>query len=182
MSTTSPRLLTADDLWRMPGDQRRELVRGELRMRAPAGYEHGLVVMRLSRLLANHVQAAGLGDVLGAETGFRLLRHPDTVRAPDLAFVRRARVPSERPLAYWIGAPDLAVEVVSPSDALEQIEEKIDDYLAAGTSAVWVVNPRRRSVTIHRAGQNPVVLRQTDTLDGGDLVPGFVCRVAELFS
>lgn len=183
MSTTSPRLLTADDLWRMPaGDQRRELVRGELRMMAPAGGEHGAITMRVGRLLANTVEQRKLGIVCAAETGFILSRDPDLVRAPDVAFVRATKVPrSGPPQSFWPFAPDLAVEVVSPADALEQVEEKVDDYLAAGTSAVWVVNPRRRSVTIHRPGQNPIVLREADTLDGGDVVPGFACQVAEIF-
>mgnify|MGYP005838483485 CR=1 FL=1 len=183
MSQTSSQLLTAADLWRMGTDQRRELVRGELRTLAPAGFDHGAVTINLAVPLGSFVKAKRLGVVLGVETGFRLAREPDTVRGADVAFVKASRVPrSGRPQGYWEGAPDLAVEVLSPTDTAEEVEAKVDDYLNAGTALVWVVNPRRRTVTVHRPGHNPVVLRERDTLDGGDVLPGFACPVAEIFA
>ncbi|MGH7214797.1 MAG: Uma2 family endonuclease [Tepidisphaeraceae bacterium] len=181
MSTMS-HLLTADDLWNLPGDGRRELVKGEVRTMAPAGFDHGAVIMNLSVPLATYVKAHRLGVVTGAETGFKLSSNPDTVRGADIAFVAASRIPATgRPVKFWQGAPDLAVEVVSPDDTMAEVEEKVDDYLNAGARLVWVVNPRRRTITVHRPGIEPVLLRQSDTLDGQDVVPGFSCRVAEVF-
>jgi len=180
--STEARLITAEDLWNMGGDQRRELVRGELRMMAPAGSEHGAIIMNLAYLLASHVRQQGLGVVFGAETGFVLARGPDVVRGADVAFVRANRIPaSGMPKKFWEGAPDLAVEVISPGDSLEEVEEKVDDYLNAATPLVWVVNPRRRTITIHRPGRDPQVLREADTLTGEDVIPGFQCEVLAAF-
>lgn len=174
--------MTADDLWRMPGNGRlHELVRGELREMAPAGFDHGAVTITIGSLLLVHVKANKLG-VVGAETGFVLARNPDVVRGADAAFVASKRIPpTGRPVKYWEGAPDLAVEVLSPTDTVEAIEEKVDDYLAAGTRLVWVAHPRRRTMTVYQPGAKPVILDESDTLDGGDVVPGFSCVVARLF-
>jgi Uma2 family endonuclease len=181
MSTVT-RVITADELLRMTGDQRRELVKGELRTMAPAGFEHGRVIMKLAKLLAIHVDNNKLGVVLGAETGFKLQRNPDTVRAADVGFVAAARIPSGAPtLGFWDGAPDLAVEVLSPGDLVDEVEEKVDDYLNANTRLVWIVNPRRKTVTIYRPGQKPRILSETDALTGEDVIPGFQCQVAEAF-
>jgi Uma2 family endonuclease len=167
----------------MPNDRRRELIKGELRTMAPAGFEHGAVITNLAFLLAGHVKAKNLGLVLGAETGFVLSRNPDTVRGADIAFVSIARVPAgARPPGYFPGAPDLAVEVVSPGDTLSEVEDKVDDYLSAGTRLVWVVNPRRKTVTVHRPQAPPRLLGEADTLTGEDVVPDFRCGVAEIFA
>ena len=108
--TTTPRILTAEDLWQMPGDERRELIKGELRTMAPAGFDHGAVIDNLQFLLSSHVRTNKLGLVLGAETGFVLARNPDTVRGADVSFVSNARLPSgKRPKTYFPGPPDLAV-------------------------------------------------------------------------
>ena len=180
--STDVRLITAEDLWNMPGDQRRELVRGELRTMAPAGFEHGAILMRLSVSLAAYVHEQRLGVVLGAETGFVLARNPDVVRGADISFVAAQRVPlPERAAKFFEGPPDLAVEVVSPSDALQEVEEKVDDYLNAGTRLVWVVNPRRRTIAVHRAGRDIQVLRENDALSGEEVIPGFSCGVAAVF-
>jgi Uma2 family endonuclease len=170
--STEARLITAEDLWNMPGDQRRELVRGELRVMAPSGFEHGAVIIKLSRLLANHVEDHKLGVVLGAETGYVLARHPDVVRGADVSFVRTDRLPPpDRTAKFFDGPPDLAVEVVSPGDSLNEVEEKTDDYLNAGARLVWVVNPRHRTITVHRAGRDPQVLRESDILSGETSCP-----------
>lgn len=181
--TTTPQLLTAEDLLRMPGDQRCELVNGELISMAPAGFDHGAVIMNLSVRLANHVTHNKLGIVVGAETGFLLKRNPDTVRGADIAFVSAARLPQgNRPTGYFPGAPDLAVEVVSPGDVLKDVDDKVDDYLQTGARAVWVVNPRRRTVTVHRPNLPPEMLREVDTLSGGDVVSDFSCSVSDVFA
>ncbi|MDQ3521950.1 MAG: Uma2 family endonuclease [Gemmatimonadota bacterium] len=177
-------LHTADDLLALPDDgMRHELVQGELRSMTPSEYEHGRITARLARLVDSHVTAHQLGDTLGAETGFRLAFNPDTVRAPAVAFVSRERVAEVAPpRGYGLGAPDLVAEVVSPNDSYEEVEEKVLDWLRAGTRLVWVVNPRARTVTIHAPGEDARMLRESDSLTGGDVLPGFVCQVAELFA
>jgi Uma2 family endonuclease len=183
LMSTATRPITAEELWRMPGDRRRELVRGEVREMAPSGFDHGVLVDNFQVSLSNHVRANKLGIVVGAETGFRLSRNPDTVRGVDVGFVRADRMPKAgRPTSYWEGAPDLAVEVLSPNDTVEEIEAKVDDYFGAGCPMVLVINPRRRTLTVHRPGQQPLVLRESDTFEAGEVVPGFRCAVAALFA
>jgi Uma2 family endonuclease len=180
--STEARLITAEDLWNMPGDQRRELVRGQLRVMAPSGGEHGAIINNLAFVLTSHVRRARLGVVFGAETGFVLARDPDVVRGADVAFVRTARIPTTGiPKKFWEGAPDLAVEVLSPGDSLDEIEEKVDDYLRANTPLIWVVNPRRKTITIYRQNAKPRILSESDVLTGEDVIPGFECRVGEAF-
>lgn len=176
-------ILTAEQLLLVPGDQRCELVKGELISMAPAGFDHGAIISNLQFLLVQHVKKHRLGVVLGAETGFLLARNPDTVRAADIAFVTAVRVPAgPRPEGYFPGAPDLAVEVVSPRDTLADVEDKVDDYLKAGSSLVWVINPRRRTVTVHRPNQPPTLLRDMDTLADDTIIAGFACAVSEIFA
>jgi Uma2 family endonuclease len=182
--STAARLVTAEELQRLPANhQRQELVKGELRTMPPSGGEHGATVMEVSVPLATHVKQHGLGLTFGAETGFLLARDPDTVRAPDLAFVSRARIPSSGvpPSGFWPGAPDLAVEVLSPNDTAVEVEDKVSEWLEAGTRMVWVVNPRRRTVTVYRTPRGGTILGADDELDGQEVVPGFRCRVASLF-
>ncbi|MHB1034520.1 MAG: Uma2 family endonuclease [Pirellulales bacterium] len=177
-------LITADQLLRMPDDGHRyELVAGELRKMTPAGWEHGLVGGRLHALLTGHVVARKLGEVFLAETGFLLSRDPDTVRAPDIAFIRRDHFPEILPKeSFWPGAPDLAVEVVSPGDTIKQIDDKVNAWLAAGAMMVWVVNSAWRSVTVYRSATDIKTLSEEDELSGGDVVPGFRCKVGEMFT
>jgi Uma2 family endonuclease len=183
MSKVLP-LVTAEALFELPADGlRHELVKGELRTMPPAGSEHGSVGMNLAGPLNYYVKMHRLGVVFMAETGFVLSRNPDTVRAPDISFIAKAKVPASGvPKTFWPGAPDLAVEVVSPNDRVYEIDEKVEDWLEAGTSLVWVVNPRRRTVTVYRPGENPLVLDKAATLDGLDVVPGFQCRVSDIFT
>jgi Uma2 family endonuclease len=182
MSTTHT-LTTADELFVMPDDGfRYELVRGELRRMPPAGSEHGAVTVNITVVIAQFVKSHSLGVVFGAETGFKIASDPDTVRAPDLAFVRRERIPQAGiPRGFWPGAPDLAVEVVSPGDTYTEVEEKVHDWLNSGTRMVLVLNPRTRTVAIHTSHTDVVRLTGSDILDGGEVLPGFSCRVAELF-
>ena len=181
--TTTTRTMTADELFEMPHDSfRYELVAGELRQMSPTGAMHGIVTVRLTLAIGNHVQANNLGFVFGAETGFKLATNPDTVRAPDVAFVSRERLPQDADINKFLPvAPDLAVEVVSPTDTVYEVEEKIAEWLAAGARAVWVANPKRRTVTIHRAEQAPQILSESDSIEGGEALPGFSYSLAGLF-
>ena len=163
-------------------NQRHELVKGELRRMAPSGFEHGVIIVRLTRLLGNFVDQHKLGYVAGAETGYTVERNPDTVRGADVSFVAAARVPpGALTKKFWEGAPDLAVEVVSPDDRVRDVEQKVHEYLHAGARLLWVVSPTLRTVTVYRPGANPIVLRESDELSGEDVVPGFRCGVAQLF-
>jgi Uma2 family endonuclease len=182
MSTT-PTLTTADELFLMPDDGfRYELVKGELRRMPPAGGEHGAVAINSAVMIAQFVKARGLGVVFAADTGFKIASEPDTVRVPDLAFVRRERIADGGiPREFWPGAPDLAVEVISPGDTYTEVEEKVHDWLNAGALMVLVLNQRTHTVTIYTSHTDVVRLTTADTLDGGEVLPGFTCRVAELF-
>jgi Uma2 family endonuclease len=182
MVSIGPGLMTVEDLWKLPDDNlRHELVRGELRTGPLAGFEHGIISSAVGALLFEYTRSPKLGKVVIA-AGFISAREPDTVRVPDLGFVSQLRLDQIGiPKQFFPGAPDLAVEVVSPSDTLEELEEKVDDFFAAGTQLVWVVNPRRRSVTVHRPGPRVSILKEPDQLTGEDVVPGFACTVSELF-
>jgi Uma2 family endonuclease len=182
MSTTT-HTMTAEELLKLPrGGFRYELVKGELITMSPAGSEHGAVIMNLAVPLGQYIKANKLGIAFGAETGFKLATNPDTVRAPDISFVRSERIPATGiPKSYWPGAPDLAVEVLSPGDTIAEVEEKIAEWLDAGASAVWVVSPKLRTITLYRALTDVVTLTEKDELSGQDVVPGFRCQVAEIF-
>ena len=175
--------VTAEELLRMPYDGlRSELVRGEVRRMAPAGNVHGRLAMKIGWPLAQHVEAQDLGVVYAAETGFKIASDPDTVRAPDVAFVSRERAEAAGEVeGYWSGAPDLAVEVISPNDTYSEVEEKVADWLRAGTRMVAVVNPRGRTVTLRTSEKDITVLTEEDTLDGGEVVPGWRLPVAAVF-
>lgn len=176
-------LVTAEELLEFPrGQYRYELVRGEVRRMTPAGSRHGMLAVRIGGLLDAHVRAYGLGVALAAETGFQIASDPDTVRAPDAAFVTRERV--ERvglTESYWPGAPDLAVEVVSPSDSYTEVEAKALDWLAAGTRLVLVVDSRRRTVTAYRSPADIRVMEGDAVLDASDVVAGWSLPLSDLF-
>lgn len=184
MSTTETKLMTADELFEMPEDgSRYELVRGELKRMSPAGDEHGRVGMELAIPLGHHVKKNNLGKLYLAETGFLIQTNPDTVRAPDIAFVRMERIREiPRVKSYRIGAPDLAVEVTSPGDTISEVEGKVEEWLAAGARIVWVISPKLKTVTVYRSLTDIITLTEKDTLDGGDVVPGFQIPVAEIFA
>jgi len=182
MSTTT--LTTADQLLRMPDNGcRYELLAGELKMMSPAGWKHGVIAGRLHGWLFQHVEQHSLGTIFTAETGFLLGRDPDTVRTPDVAFVRNEHFPEEEPAeAYWPGAPDLAVEVVSPRDTVQDVDDKVKAWLTAGAMMVWVVNPNLRNVTVYRSATDIKTVTERDDLDGEDIVTGFRCPVAAVFA
>jgi Uma2 family endonuclease len=174
--------MTADELFRLPDDgHRHELMRGELRTMAPPGYQHGKFSSRVDRRLGDFVETNRLGEVT-TEAGFILTDDPDTVRAPDVAFVQRERLPaSDAEHRYFHGAPDLAVEVVSPNDTYTEVTEKVAEWLEYGTRLVVVVDPRRRTVTVHRPNETVTALGINDILDGEDVVPGWSLAIRDLF-
>ena len=175
---------TAEELWRLPDDGfRRELVGGELRVMTPAGAEHGRVTATVGILLGAHVRETASGVTFGAETGFVLARDPDTVRAPDAAFVTKEHADAiGRTVKYWPQAPDFAVEVVSPDDSFREVEEKALSWLRAGSVTVLVLDPSRRAATVYRGAGEARAYSGEDTLDLSDAVPGWKVAVAELFA
>jgi Uma2 family endonuclease len=182
--STITELFTADQLLRMPSDNfRYELRKGVLIQMSAAGFEHGAIAAALTVLLGQYIKANRLGVYCGAETGFKLAGDPDTVLAPDFAFVRQERVDLlGRTKKFWPGAPDLAVEVMSPDDTVRKTNEKAGDWIEAGTRMVWVVNPKRQTVTVFRPSADALTLAGMDMLDGQEVIPGFRCSVAEVFS
>lgn len=175
------KLMTAEELALLPDDgQHHELIRGELRTMSPPGEQHGWLMMRLGSRLTVYVDANKLGRVYG-DLGCLLERDPDMVRAPDIAFISQDRLAQSPQPRYWQGAPDLVVEVISPNDIYGEVDEKVAMWLAHGARLVLVVNPRWRTVLIHRPGQPPCLLTEEDTLDGADVVPGWQLPVRELF-
>lgn len=175
-------VLTADELLHMPDDDfRYELVEGRLIRMSPTGSVHGAIACQLAAALINWVDRHDLGQVF-VETGFHLAVDPDTVRAPDVSFVGKQRIPSSGlPRAYWRGAPDLAIEVLSPDDSPAGTDEKVRDYLKRGAQAVWVFDPDTRTATVHSPDRPPQTLKEAESLDGGRVVPGFHCSLAQIF-
>lgn len=182
-------LMTADQLLLYDSrGMRTELVRGRLVVREPAGYRHGAIAARvLSRIAAylERDQAARsavhpLGDVLAAETGFTLQRGPDTVRAPDVAFVAWARRPTST-IGFAALAPDLAVEVLSPGDRPGEVLAKVADWLTAGTTLVWVIDPERRLARVYRGDGSESIFTDRMALDGESTLPGFTLPLDTLF-
>jgi Uma2 family endonuclease len=176
------RALTAEDLSLLADPEAKELVDGEIVPMTPTFFVHGRVAGHLVQALRDHAARAGAGEVVTAEVGFITRRNPDRVRAPDVAFVAAARL-AGRDLehGFFEGAPDLAVEVLSPGDRAAEVQAKAEEYLAAGARLVWVADPAARTVTVYRHASPPRVLRAGATLDGDDLLPGFALGIDGLF-
>jgi Uma2 family endonuclease len=176
-------LLTSEDLRKLVADgSRYELSRGELVPMTPVHFQHGRIVIRFGGLLDQFVQRQQLGAV-GTEIGFRLARNPDTLRAPDIAFVSQSRVPQGAAAFKFAElAPDLAVEVLSPDDSASEVLKKIEEYLAAGVRLVWIADPATQTVSVYRSLKDVQVLTSEQDLDGGDVLPGFRVRIRDLFA
>jgi Uma2 family endonuclease len=169
-----PVLITAEELRECsPPNTRTELVRGRIIVREPGGWEHGAVAARALGELYQFLKTSSLGTAFAAETGFTLARNPDTVRAPDVAFIRRKRMPSTPPRGFAEMAPDLAIEVLSPDARRGEVAAKIADWLDAGAVAVWIVDPMRRVGQIHRAGGEVLLVRLGEAFSDDELLPGF---------
>jgi Uma2 family endonuclease len=183
------RLLTADDLLALGSDCHCELVEGRLvplydeeDPMSPAAHEHGEVAMEIGFRVKEFVRARRLGRTFAAETGFRLRRNPDTVRAPDFAFVAHGRITANLAISPYLDlAPDLVVEVLSPGDRAGEIARTVREYLVAGVRLVWIAYPALQVLVVHYPNGTSRSLSAEDELSGEDVLPGFVCRVSELF-
>ena len=180
---TTKELITAEALWQMGASgERYELSKGELVKMTPPGGTHGNVAVRLSTKLQVFVEENNLGQIM-VESGYLLATNPDTVRGPDISFLAASKIPAEGlPDAYITGAPDLAVEIVSPSDTASIIQDKVQDYLTYGTRLVWVIYPQQKIVVAYHPDGTAQTLHKTDSLTGEDVLPDFSCRVEDIFS
>jgi Uma2 family endonuclease len=182
--STQTRLITADEFLSWPDEPecRQELIRGEVVAMSLPGGRHGRIAGKILRRVGDYVETAHLGETYAAQTGFLVERAPDTVRGADVAFVAGQRLAlitnEEKHIPF---APDLTVEVRSPNDRDDEVEEKVRMWLAAGSLLVWIVDPESRTVVVHRRGAEPVTLDEDDEIDAGDVIPGFRCRVADFF-
>lgn len=180
MPSETRELMTADELERfdLPGKST-ELVRGRLVVREPPGGYHGHVAAKLLFLLGQHVYGHDLGWLFSQDTGFKIESSPDTVRAPDVAFVSKARHPEIPRRGYAPFAPELAVEILSPDDRPGEVLSKVADWLDAGVHIVWVIDPERREARVYRADGTQSTIGESSALDGESVLPGFSCRLAD---
>lgn len=175
-------LVNAEQLLQMPENRWVELIAGEVKPMSPPSSIHSAIVGRLDRLLGNYVTQHKLGEVLPGDPGFLLARDPDTVLAPDIAFIRARRL-AAHPLGegFWPGAPDLAVEVLSPGNSAKEAHDKALAWLDAGVLLVWVVAPASRTATVYRSATDIETLARDAELEAPSLLPGFHCPIADLF-
>jgi Uma2 family endonuclease len=179
-----PLLMTAEELlYTNVPNKRTELVRGRLIVHEPPGGRHGYVTANLAFRLNQHIDLTGAGAVFVGDVGFTLHRDPDTVRGPDVAFVRKDRLPpGPIPNSYLEFAPDLVVEVVSHHDRPGELLAKVGEWLDAGARLVWVIDPERRLARVYRADGTEHILKETDRLLGEDVLPGFSCTLASILA
>ena len=182
-TTAGVRPMTADELFKLPKDEARgELIQGVFYPAMPTGGRHGEIEARLAWRLLNVVQPSGRGRVMTGDPGIVLERGPDTVRAPDVAYFSPERLPPETDITRFLDAvPDLAVEIVSPSNRPSEIREKAEMWTSFGARLVWVVWPETMTVDVYRPEESVVTLGAEDTLTGEDVLPEFSCPVREVF-
>ena len=174
-------LMTAEDLLHLNlPNKRTELVRGVLVVREPAGYSHGRVAANVMAKLVAHLDQTRTGQLFAAETGFTLARGPDTVRAPDVAYLRNERLLDPATRGFPDLAPDLVVEVLSPDDRPGEVLAKVADWLSAGSPLVWVIDPERRAARVYRADGSQSFIREQESLLGEDVLPGFSCLLESI--
>ncbi len=178
---TATKLITAEELFEMGDVGPCELVRGEIVPMVPPGFEHGEVAGQLFFLISAFVRKKKLGRVVAAETGFTIARNPDTTRGADVAFVSKGRLPKRKLTSYFEGSPDLAIEVISPSDRASEIATKIEEWLAGGAVSVWVVDPRTQSIQIYRKRRQVLRFVKGEMIDDEPTLPGFSLKVDEAF-
>ena len=180
---TRPKLVTANELLEMDRrDIKGELIRGVFCEKMSSGTEHGEIAMLLGSGMINFVRPRRIGRVIGGDSGVFLEKGPDTVREPDIAYISADKLPLDiRVRGYLEIIPDLVAEIISPSDRPAQIHDKTRMWLSYGVRIVWEIHPERREVQVHQLGQPPTVLGEDDTLDGGDILPGFTLPVRDIF-
>jgi Uma2 family endonuclease len=175
-------LITAEEFAQMPdpldGSQQ-ELVRGVIISTPLPGARHGACCARIVWHVGGYAEDHNLGVTASNNSGVILARDPDTVRAPDVAFWKHEKLP-EIPSGYADVAPDLVIEVISRTDRFALIQQKVNDYLEKGIRLIWVVDPEDRSLTFFHGEGKPIILNENDTVTGADVLPGFMCRVADL--
>ena len=183
MSTSTTALMTAEEFMQLPDEDgfRDELINGELiRMPSPRP-PHGRIVVRLAAPLAQFVWDHGLGEVF-QNSGFKLTANPDTVLAADISFVTKERLePEPDPEKYWPGAPDLAVEILSPSDRPSMVNKRVGIFFARGAKQVWIVNQKKRTVTVYRSPSDSITFSGSDELEADDIIPGFRISLDRIF-
>jgi len=180
---TQRKLMTADEFFYLPDDgMRHELVRGEVTTSPPAGPWHGEPAFEVALVLGTFIRQHRLGHAYAAETGFWIESGPDTVRAPDFAFVSFERLPGRSPERWPEGlVPDLVVEVVSPSQSAREVREKMENWIRTGVRLGIVAHPRNQTIDVYQPAVDVERLGPDDSLDGADVLPGFSCRVRDLF-
>jgi len=183
ISKTGQSITTAEQLFAMRDDGNRyELVKGVLTMMSPAGSEHGDIAARILARLVVHVEQNELGKTFAAETGFKITTSPDTVRAPDAAFVSHQLLATVEPTRGYLAlAPDLVVEVISPNDSFSNVEAKAFEWLQAGTKIVLVADPANLTLQVYQTETEIRVLRKGDTFSAGDVCPGWELTVNDTF-
>lgn len=181
--STSTAPMTAEELLRLPrGEFRAELINGELITMPLPGLPHGRIGMRLGGPLAQFVWDHELGEVFN-EVGFKLTSNPDTVLGPDISFITKQHFEQGQGTeGYWPGAPDLAVEVLSPSDRSGKVRAKLSRWLDFGTRQVWIVDPKQKTVTIYRSLSDATTFSGSDYLEADDILPGFRISLERIFS
>lgn len=183
--STAAHLMTAEELFRLPEEESRwcELIEGEIVRMSPPGFAHAIVSQRVSLLLLEFVERDRIGQVVVAEAGFLIGRNPDTVMAPDGAFVRQDRINAiGLTTAYFPEAPAMVFETISPTDRVSEVGRKMRRWLEGGGELAWVIDPATRTVTVYQAVDDIHILTEKDSLTGGNVLPGFECRVADLFA
>jgi Uma2 family endonuclease len=185
MSTAATQLLTAEEFFALPDPNdgsKQELVRGKVVTMPGPGWEHGEVQVNIATAIKLFLKANPIGRV-ATESGAITERKPDTVRGPDVSYYSKERLPlDKRVVGYHDELPDLCVEVMSPSNSLKQLKSKAKEYLFAGVRMIWIIDPEERTVTIITEPLESRTLEPDATLDGGDVLPGFSCKVADLFT
>jgi len=185
MSTVGTKLLTAEEFFHLPDPQdgsKRELVRGEVVVMSRPGFEHGEIQLNIGSLIKEFLRKQRIGRVI-SESGIITEHQPDTVRGPDISYYSKERVPLEgRIVGYHDQPPDLCVEIVSPSNSKRELRAKIKEYFFAGVRMVWVIEPEDRSITILQAPDEGRTLYDNALVEGGDVLPGFTCKVSDLFA
>jgi Uma2 family endonuclease len=171
---------TDEDILNLPHDEYSyEVVDGELVMSPKNNPQHGIICVRISARLWHHVDARGLGEVFDSNTGYWMVNR--NLRAPDVSFMTKARLPRQTPKAFFEGAPDLVVEVLSPTNTRRELDRRLRDFFESGTRLAWIIDPEEKYAEVCRSSTERKIVGPGGTLEGEDVVPGFKLALADLF-